>query len=102
MNELKMIAGIGIGFLISVFLLSLFAGRKMLVVHGTRRQKQIGFYRALCSLIRMYYGGYSNTLFVNPNCVVKARQGERELTKNERSKRPGQTAKSMMIFEVEL
>lgn len=69
--------------------------RKMLMIHGTRRQYKAGFLWALCSLIRMYYGGYSNTLFVNPNCVVKTRQENREMRKN----RP---SKSVMVFEVEL
>lgn len=96
----QMIAGLTVGFSI-VGLVVLLCSRRMLIVHGTRRQYKAGFLRALVALLRMYFLDYSNTLFVDPNCKVVTHQEERELTKNQR-KRRCQTHKSMMIFEVEL
>jgi len=78
-----------------LMLLNFVFGRTMLVVLGSQRQIRAGFFRALCLLIRDYYGGYSNTLFVRDGSRVKVRQEEREFRKN----RP---AKSVLIFEVEL
>jgi hypothetical protein len=94
MNELQMLAGCAVGFSV-VGLVVLLTSRRMLMVHGIRRQYKAGFLWAVCSLIRMYFFGFSNTLFVNPNCIVKTRQENREMRKN----RP---AKCVMIFEAEL
>lgn len=85
---------------VTAFLLML-CSRKMLLVHGTRKQVKAGFLWALCSLIRMYFGGYSNTLFVNPRCTVKTRTEEREMRKNKPGKRV-YPSRTVMIFEVEL
>lgn len=77
--------------LIADFLL----GRKMLLIQGTRALRPAGLIRAIFSLLRMYWFGYSNTQFLNPDCTVKTLHENREMCKN-------RAAKSVMIFEVEL
>lgn len=89
----KMIAGLLVSIPIILFMLHLCCSRKMTAVHGTVEKKNIGLIRAIFTLIHMYYFGYSNTLFVNTNKVVKVHQDEREMRKNK-------PPKSVMVFEV--
>jgi hypothetical protein len=82
-----------IGGLSAFILANGLAGRTMLIVHGTVRQRRAGLFRAILALLRMYWFGYSNTLFVRTDCKVETWQEERGTLKK---------PKSMMIMEIEL
>jgi hypothetical protein len=94
-HDLQMIAGILVGIFIAFIIFNLFFGRTMTVVLGQRFKVQAGFFKAIVLLIRDYYGGYSNTLFVRDGANVKVRVEDREMRKN----RP---SKTVLIFEVEI
>lgn len=74
---------------------NLFFGRTMTVVLGQRFKTQAGFFKAVVLLMRDYYGGYSNTLFVRDGANVKVRVEDREMRKN-------RSPKTVMIFEIEI
>lgn len=80
---------------LAALIVHLVFGRTMVLVHGVVKQRRAGLIRAIYHLLRMYWCGYSNTLFVNPDVKVKTRHEDREMRKN----KPG---KHYMIFEVEL
>jgi hypothetical protein len=82
---------------VTVFFLiwNFFFGRTMTVVLGQRFKVRADFFTAVVLLIRDYFFGYSNTLFVRDGANVKVRVEDREM----RKKRP---AKTVLIFEVEI